>query len=179
MDMILQEIERALNAGFYYLAVVMALTLPDICAALASPNGDTDPRKYKNWYTKNLAGRFQMVTADDIWSLRNGVLHQGRCGHPNMQFARIIFTLPEGQGNRLLGGAILNDALSLDAVEFCHAVIQSVQTWFAANQNDPNVKGEPYKPSSISSARLTALHRGDACYRLNGFPRALLTGTIF
>jgi len=32
MEMILQEIDHALNAKLYYQGVVMALTLPDICA---------------------------------------------------------------------------------------------------------------------------------------------------
>ena len=52
MEVITQEIERALDAGLYYLALVCTLTLPDICAALESPTGDTSGKsgeKYKKW----------------------------------------------------------------------------------------------------------------------------------
>jgi hypothetical protein len=35
MDVILKEIERALKIRLFYVAIVMCLTLPDICAALA------------------------------------------------------------------------------------------------------------------------------------------------
>src|SRR6266404_5355686 len=138
MEMILQEVDRAVRAQLFYLAVAMALTLPDICSALGSPNGETEGRKYRNWYNANLAARYPNITADDMWSLRNGVLHQGRCGHPNMQYSRILFTLPEPQGNRV-HNCIVNDALNLDAIQFCRDVVDSVRVWFAANQNGKNV----------------------------------------
>jgi hypothetical protein len=35
MDVILKEIEHALKIRLFYTAIVMCLTLPDICAALA------------------------------------------------------------------------------------------------------------------------------------------------
>jgi len=91
----LAEIERALNVGgLYYLAVSMALTLPDVCAAVESPDGKTSPKKYKAWYDKNLANRYVSITAEDCYSLRCGVSHQGRLGHPNFQYERILFTIP-------------------------------------------------------------------------------------
>lgn len=84
MDDILNEIDRALAAGLYYLAIAMALTIPDICAALEAENGETNQQKYKAWYESNLAYKYTNITAQDCYSLRCGVLHQGRCGHPKM-----------------------------------------------------------------------------------------------
>ena len=40
LDQILDDLERALAAKFYYLAIMMALALPDVCACLESPNGN-------------------------------------------------------------------------------------------------------------------------------------------
>jgi hypothetical protein len=139
METILQEIDRALNTGLYYLAIAMALTVPDICAALESPNGETSGPKYKAWYNANLANQYPNITDADCWSLRCGVLHQGRCGHPQMQYGRILFTLPNSQNN-VFHNNIINDALNLDAVLFCRDVVASARHWFKGKQNDPIVQ---------------------------------------
>jgi hypothetical protein len=47
MDFLSEQIERALAAQLYYLAVVCALTLPDVCSALESPDGNTNGNLYK------------------------------------------------------------------------------------------------------------------------------------
>ena len=138
METILGEIERALAARLYYLAVAMALTVPDICAALESPNGETTGAQYKAWYNANLTDQYPNITGADCWSLRCGVLHQGRCGHPNMQCGRILFTVPAGQNN-VFHNNILNDALNLDTVIFCSDAVRSARRWFAQKANDPAV----------------------------------------
>lgn len=138
METILSEIERAINAGLYYLAVAMALTIPDICAALEAEDGQTNNKKYKAWYTANLANKYPRMTDVDCYSLRCGVLHQGRCGHPNSQYGRVIFTIPNAQQN-VFHNNIINDALNLDAPQFCADVVESVRTWFVKSQHSPNV----------------------------------------
>jgi hypothetical protein len=139
MEMIFQEIDKALNAELYYLAIAMALTVPDICAALESPNGETSGPKYKAWYNGNLANQYPRITDADCWSLRCGVLHQGRCGHPNMQYGRILFTLPNPQNN-IFHNNVINDALNLDAKIFCCDVVTCARLWFAGKRNDPVVQ---------------------------------------
>ncbi|MEO8049751.1 MAG: hypothetical protein ABI833_04980 [Acidobacteriota bacterium] len=49
MKEITDEVEKALSAGFYHLAIITALGLPDICAALESDDGETSGAKYKAW----------------------------------------------------------------------------------------------------------------------------------
>ncbi len=140
MEAILEEIERALEARLYYLAVVMSLTLPDICAALESEDGRTSRSRYTDWYDAHLAAEFPAMSAVDCYSLRCGVVHQGRLGVAgNQQFGRVIFTLPEPHGIVIEGG-IINDALQLDAVLFCKRVISVVRVWFANVGGDPRVR---------------------------------------
>jgi len=139
MGPILDEIDRALDAGFYYFAISIALTIPDICAALNSSNGKTTKPKYKAWYRANLGDLYPNITDEDCWSLRCGVLHQGRFGHPNMQYGRIIFTIPNAQNN-VFHNNIFNDALNLDAIRFCHDVVARARIWFDKNQNNIDVK---------------------------------------
>jgi hypothetical protein len=80
LDAILNEIDRALNGGFYYLAIMAAMTLPGICAALKSPDGRSGGREYKAWFDEKLAGKWSFLTADDCYSFRCGVIHQGQFG---------------------------------------------------------------------------------------------------
>lgn len=56
-------------------------------------------------------------------------------GHPQMQFARVIFSLPDGRGN-VFHDNIMNDALNLDARIFCETIIAAVESWLRANAND-------------------------------------------
>ena len=139
MDALLTEIGRAIDAGLYYLALMLTLALPDICAALDSPDGETSGQQYRDWYNANLAARYPLLTAMDCYKLRCGVLHQGRYGHPQMQYARVVFTLPDPRRIRSHNN-IANDALNLDAFTFCKDMAQCVHAWFQANQNNASVK---------------------------------------
>lgn len=138
METIIKEIESALAAGVYYLALICTLSLPDVCAALESPAGTTSGRQYKAWYSAWLTSHPE-ITGDDLYSLRCGVLHQGQLGHPDCQYARILFTIPNAAGN-VFHRNIIDDALNLDVVTFCRNMIDAVSRWYAANQNDPNVQ---------------------------------------
>jgi hypothetical protein len=143
IQMILKEVESALDNGLFYLALTVALTIPGICAALESPAGSTsgqDKIKYKAWYSANLAIQYPNLTAEDCYSLRCGVVHQGKFGDPSkMQYARVIFTLPNAQNN-VFHNNIINDALNLDAVTFCRDIIEAARVWAFAKQNDALVQ---------------------------------------
>jgi hypothetical protein len=144
MEMILREIERALDAQLYYPAVVMTLTLPDICAALESPDGKTSGQKYKDWYNRYLAEVSPGMTDVDCYSLRCGVVHQGRVGHPNLRYSRIVFSLPQSafRGSLVSGFNAGSDEvfLMLDAEQFCHAVMNQVRIWMEEKETDATVK---------------------------------------
>jgi hypothetical protein len=137
VDTILDEIEKAIKAEFYYLAVALALTLPDICAAMESSTGNTSGAQYKAWYDEWLAEKYPEMTGTDLYSLRCGVIHQGRFGHAKMQYSRVIFTMPSA--GFVLHRNIFNDALNLDAPRFCRDVVEAVRRWYSAKQNDPIV----------------------------------------
>lgn len=143
VELFLCEIERALDAKLYYLAIVMVLTLPDICAALENPTGTGGRKRYKEWYNKYIAFRYPYITADDIWNLRCGIVHQGRCGHPAMRYDRVVFTLPgplRRHRNFIMGKNFIKGAYNLDAEMFCREIIESVRQWYDARQNDQNVQ---------------------------------------
>ena len=155
METIFREVERALAAQLYYLAMAIALTIPDTCAALESPTGDTSGRNaeaYRDWFDANLAPRLPQLTAVDCYSLRCGVVHQGRIGHARMQYGRAIFVLP---GPAVFVGCRANDAYLFSVVEFCRSIVEAAREWFAANRLDAHVQANlprlvQYHPTGIA-----------------------------
>lgn len=73
---IIRQVRAASAAGLYYLALFGALTLPDICGALASKDGKASRSKYTAWLRDNVPE--QAGDADIIYGLRCSLLHQGR-----------------------------------------------------------------------------------------------------
>ncbi|HEX9520918.1 MAG TPA: hypothetical protein VF940_32645 [Streptosporangiaceae bacterium] len=76
MDEMIRQIRAAADAGLFYLALFGALTLPDICGALASSDGKATGSKYKAWVRDNVPE--QANNADLTYGLRCSLLHQGR-----------------------------------------------------------------------------------------------------
>jgi hypothetical protein len=170
LEAIIKEVEGALNAKLYYLAIAVALSLPDICACL-----EFDPEKpkwanrntYAEWCNANIKDRLPHMTGDDLYNLRGGVLHKGRFEHKDSRFARVLFVGPEShikmhglliKGDMRLGpeqelwtGPILN----LGVQEFCATIVSAAREWGVAKCEDAFVK-----------ANLSKLVR----YRPNGIP---------
>jgi hypothetical protein len=76
MDEMIRQIRAASAAGLFYLALFGALTLPDICGALASSDGKATGTKYKTWLRDYVPE--QANNADLVYGLRCSLLHQGR-----------------------------------------------------------------------------------------------------
>lgn len=139
IDFLNGQIEKALDAGLYYLAILCALTLPDICSSLESEDSQTNRDKYKAWCDTWLLDSYPNLTKDDLYSMRCGVVHQGKLGHQKMQYSRIIFTLPVP--NIILHNNIINkDTLNLDVRTFCRDMIDSASHWYSQKKDDNYVK---------------------------------------
>jgi hypothetical protein len=142
MRNIILEIHQALDWGSYYAAIVTSLTLPDICGQLETPNERVGVR-YRRWSDAWFIAKYaNFLTSDDLYQLRNGVLHAGTMmGPPGHQVNRVGFFLPGANFMHKfhlsgLGGTIL----LLDARTFCRDMTASVEDWYAAKKNDATVQ---------------------------------------
>ena len=142
METMFQEIEAALSVRLYFLAILASLAIPDVCAALISSNGESSGKKYKAWYRANLAATYPRLTDVDFWSLRCGLVHQGRFGHRDMQYDRVIFTFPDTAFQAHNSPIQWPDItyLMMDAPTFCRDVVVAGRKWFSDNENDPVVQ---------------------------------------
>jgi hypothetical protein len=91
IDEMIRQIRAACPAGLYYLALFGALTLPDICAALASDDGKTTGPKYKTWLRAYVPE--QANDADGVYGLRCSLLHQAHM-LPHGGTFRIVSVMP-------------------------------------------------------------------------------------
>lgn len=137
MDFLSEHIEKALAAHLYYLAIICTLTLPDICSALESENGETDRDKYKAWCDTWFLDSYPSLTSTDLYSLRCGVVHQGKSGYRKMQYSRIIFALPN---SNFIHNNVCDDALNVDAETFCRDMLKAVSRWYTQKKDDTWVK---------------------------------------
>jgi hypothetical protein len=157
---ILREIEKALEAKLYYLAIAVALSVPDICACL-----ECDPDKpiwatqdkYVGWCAKNLDSHFKNLAGVDLFRIRGGVLHQGHFDHPKARFDRVMFIGPESrikahdivvtvEPGVAFGGIsaeelrLSGQILQLDVARFCQSIIDAARTWVISKAKDPHVQ---------------------------------------
>lgn len=133
---LLSEIDRAAEMA-PLLAIAAAVALPDICVSLAAKDGRTNGPSYKAWCEANLDDSFSFLTPDDLYSMRCGVLHNGRFGDLKHNVARVIFVLP---GVATFVNCTVNDAYFYSAVEFCRNLTKAARRWYAAHHEEDAVQ---------------------------------------
>lgn len=122
------------NPNLYFIALMSALSLPDICGALESDDGRASGARYKAWFDQWVAYKYQVrgepsLTGHDCYMLRCAALHQGRLSHDNAVIKRIIFIEP-GAGQYTFHNNMMNGCLNIDVQVFCSDMIGSVCDWF-------------------------------------------------
>lgn len=144
----LAEIEQAFNSGFYWSAIVLSLTLPDVCAT-ADWEGTPERRPYgptyKKWCERWLSDAFDELTPDDLWALRCGVVHSSQSfGNQKPRYHRVVFALPgsvrvgsTGYGTPSSGEL---EIYSISADVFCQAIVDAVCRWIEQTQYDTGVR---------------------------------------
>jgi hypothetical protein len=140
---LLAQIEAAVNAGAYHLALLGALAIPSICAALESPGGDDTPAKYADWFDVYVGPAYSsgpgsvLFSGDQCYSFRCGMLHQGKAIHKGLGYSRVLFLEPSSS---IFHRNIINGALNLDIRIFCADIVRGAKAWLA------KVEGtEPYQ----------------------------------
>ena len=154
MNDFIDQVERSLRQGTYYLSLTGALAIPDIAGAIQSSNGEASGQKYIDWYEKwarpqfakrmkqalppsvgNLIQPENPLSGDACYRFRCSMLHQGTTQHPKSPFTRIIFIEP-GACDSVLHYNIINDALNIDLLQFIGEMTNGAREWLANIQND-------------------------------------------
>lgn len=135
------EVDRSLEVGLYYAALSVTLSLPEICSRMEQEDR-TKARGvelYSAWFDKFLGDKYGSLTGEQCYYLRCGVVHHAEFSHRKFGYSRVLFSLPEKNGNYFHNN-IINDALNLDLNTFCRDVISAVEEWLSQNGEDPTVQ---------------------------------------
>lgn len=77
IERLIKEVECCLKNELYMSALTTVLTLPDICGKAKFPelgNGE----RYRKWLDQYVCSQdFNLITSEEIYKLRNSMLHQG------------------------------------------------------------------------------------------------------
>lgn len=137
MQDIIAAVKKSLEEGNYYSALFLIITLPSICGALESDNGEDSPTKYIGWYDRYIDDL--ALKGNDCYALRCSLLHQGRSTHRSSSFSRVVFTFPIPSRN-VFHNNQMNGVLNLDIPLFCERLLKATEKWQDEVENTANYK---------------------------------------
>jgi hypothetical protein len=149
---IIDDMLGTLQAGYYYAALNIALQIPDVCSSL-EVDRDLDDRiwrgtdkRYRAWCDAYLMKHYHYLTADQLWGLRGGIVHNARLsGLPKLEYERVAFVPPGSpvymhENLAPSSGDPTKRSLMIDLETFCYEMIQAMKDWFAAWGEDAIVQ---------------------------------------
>jgi hypothetical protein len=139
LEMMLIEIERCMDAKLYLAALMMTAALPDICGAMESEDCRAKQSRYESWFNDNIGSAFNHFGAQQCYSLRCGLLHQGRSEfRTKSQNGRFAFLLPGGIEIGM-GKAKQNDNTFMMIKDFVSIFVSKTRQWESKNKQNPIV----------------------------------------
>lgn len=142
LERVLQDIKGAIAAKLYYPALLVSLTVPEICAALALDRNVFVKEKHYVAFVDQYATPELGLSGIDCYRLRGGVVHRADFrGHPFFDATHVIFTTP-GSGTSMHAFSLINGdktAAMFDLVTFCNAMDLAARRWSEDHKTDPKV----------------------------------------
>jgi hypothetical protein len=139
-ERILKEIDVALENDLYYVALFAALTLPDICGALESEDGEASKDSYIKWfdkYVKPYSGSH--FNGFECYSFRCSMLHQGRVQHPQrFRYKKILFLDPVRF--KAVHDIVVDRVLYIDIFVLTYAMTKAAREWYEKVRDTPRFK---------------------------------------
>jgi hypothetical protein len=122
---------QAVNSQAFYPALMTAVSVPDICGALAH-EGRQETKFYIQWFNDYAAIGFDgLIDGKIAWSLRNSVLHQGRLEVKAQSFNQVII-VTDNKGMSINHWGVKKSGKKYLVIElntFCLQIYQSATKW--------------------------------------------------
>ena len=165
MRNVLDQIDQAVEANLYYLALFATLAIPDICGALDSDDGRATGAKYVAWFDKHVAPQFlkalrrllrQMLPEpmvksqtdrlvslpSDAPALTGEICYRFRCSLLHQGRARFpnmpfarVLFVEPGKSTSRMHMCQSDDALVIDLRLFCREVVDATRKWLGEVEN--------------------------------------------
>lgn len=147
LETLLNEMNEAANAGLGIVALSVAVSIPAICASLAMKDGRSGGDHYKAWCADNLNedNGFRFLTPEELYSMRNGFLHQARAEIASFHNGQYTFPYPHkgavftcDKGGRM-GENSSYDRYINSVTQFCQDMANAARNWLRENRDHPHV----------------------------------------
>lgn len=144
------SISKSLQDKNYFAALIMALTLPDICCSLEDQNRRTKGHKYASWFEKYIGHQYKskfgrqsietvFLSGEECYALRCAYLHKGFNQIEGEQIvkdyigvsSRIEFMAEMSSDKLKISGILM---LSLE--NFCQYIIDGIIEWLDDNKTN-------------------------------------------
>jgi len=148
MEELFKQVESAATQGLWYPALLASLEIPDICGAMASPDGRATPGRYIAWFDRYVGPKyyipeFTVFTGRDCWNLRCSMLHQGSTVKTTSRYERLVFRPKGGH----LGAfpdievdGTKTSLLTLEIPAFCKDIVDGGTVWLTEVKETPEFK---------------------------------------
>lgn len=135
------EVEKALQAKLYLIALFTTLTIPDICSALESNTPDKNVGdRYRNWCNKHIdISKFSLISTDDIYEMRCKALHNGQMKELKKRSTIKDYVLVVPNQGITIVNCKANDTYLYSVEEFCREILKAGYTWSESHKDDPGM----------------------------------------
>src|SRR5208337_978210 len=144
LESALQDWKRAISAKLYYPALLVALTIPDICRGLELPRSEFVKRPhYVSFVDKYTTPAELGLGGEACFMLRGGLVHKaGLARHPHFDGTHVIFTLPDSIGHTHAFSIVMGDKkpAMFDLLMFCNAMDVAARKWYVDNRTNKVVE---------------------------------------
>jgi hypothetical protein len=140
---VLGDIDRAIAAKLYYPALLVTLTVPEICVALTLDKTTFVKQKhYVDFVDRYTTPTELGLDGIDCYRLRGGVVHRAHfAGHPQFDCTNVVFTVPESGGQMHAMNLKVGDktAAMFSLELFCRSMIAAAHKWYEEHQKNQKV----------------------------------------
>jgi hypothetical protein len=141
---LIEQLDRSLGSGLYYLTLFGTLAIPDIGGALDSDNGEASGAKYVQWYETWVRPRFmETVLASVPESARPHIRNIANplSGDACYRFRCSMLHQGTGATTNVVHYGRMNDALCIDLNLFCREMISGTVLWLKQVETTPRFIG--------------------------------------
>lgn len=150
MKNILTSIEDSLYHKNWYSALILSLTLPDICSKLEGGNSYSSKR-YPEWFNKYLGEEYrELLSGQDCYSLRCAYLHEGSPSIESQQardiLDRFVFVSSGPHCIRFKDCYFgdkkydLKNILQISVYSFCKDMCRATNQWLLDVKDNPLIQ---------------------------------------
>lgn len=159
------------DAKAYWCLLHVTICLPDICAALQAPDGETGKALYIAWCDEYLKND-PMLSGADRYQMRCKVLHQGRSKTDrDRRYAGPYTGFAFGQPSstrRVDHDQLESGVLHLDVGALADEMKLGVESWIAALEADQTGGGSAVRQEEPSDSRSRVRFGGRQCRSTDG-----------